>query len=555
MTVAVSDADARTPRASSWVLAVVSVALVVLGIVSTRIGFGSFQFRIEILTLLTGWIVAALGLALWRRAPASRVGPMLCLAAAAWFVPGFKIVAWGPAASLAHGVYLLWAPVLGVAVLGYANGRLTGRWTHLAAAATLVVALIPSPRQELTVGVVLGAGIIGSWILRRHERLPGLSTVLSSGLLLCLVLATWRALPGLLALGGSFDATPILQGAVVVCAATLTAMVSQLRGRRRRVTDLVLELGPGAGQGLTGELRHLLDDPTFRIGLWLAPESAYVEPEGGPFVESDASGSRITDLNDGGVPVARLVQVLPGLVLDEQLRQGIARSARLASANAALHADLRAQIGTLRASKERIMTAGEQERAALRRRLEGSLEPQLAALERVLRDMPAKTGGVSALLDEVDGTRHDLFQLARGLGPQPGDGTGVGPAVEVLVERCPIPVLATIAVRVEPDRTRGACLLFVIGEALTNIARHSDARSVQLELAIERQAARLTITDDGRGGADPARGSGLSGLQERVRALGGDMTLWSQPGRGTRLDVSLPLTASADRPELSPVAA
>ena len=115
-------AAATPPVSMRWLIASAGV-LVALGLVSTRIGFAPFQFRFGVLVLLAGGVVATLGLSTWRRAPSSRIGPLLLLCSAAWFVPGLRWVAWPPLADAAAAVSLVWAAILAHATLTWPEGR------------------------------------------------------------------------------------------------------------------------------------------------------------------------------------------------------------------------------------------------------------------------------------------------------------------------------------------------------------------------------------------------------------------------------------------------
>ncbi len=527
-------------------LVLAGLGIAVLGLVSTRIGFASFQFRLATLTLLTGWLVAALGLAVWQRARSSLVGPILVVTAVAWFVPLFRWVAWEPVATVAGWAWLAWVPVLGSALLTFPTGRPEARLVGVAVAATVVVSLLPSPRQELSTALVLGASLIGVWQVRRHERWPGHLAVTLAGLGLCLVLGTWRSFPALLRLDASFDPSPLEQAAVVACTAALAIAMAGYGDRARRVSDLVVDLGGGRGSGLAGELGRLLGDPTVRLGLWLPQEQRFVDAEGRSFQPSSDDGSVTTAVSLGGQQVALLAHDAR-LDLGPEILSGIGTAASLASANAALQAELRDQVRSLHASRDRILTAGDQERAALEQLLRLSLEPQLDGLMEVLRTPPLGDAAIEPIVAEIVATKGDLIELAEGLGPRVPDGTTITEAVDVLVGRSAIPVRAVVRAPIEPVGVVRACLLFVIGEALTNIARHASATSVSLCLDEEGTDIRLSVADDGRGGADPAGGTGLAGLRDRVESLGGRFRVTSESGHGTRLDVALPAWSMEER--------
>ncbi|HTI33578.1 MAG TPA: ATP-binding protein, partial [Miltoncostaea sp.] len=150
---------------------------------------------------------------------------------------------------------------------------------------------------------------------------------------------------------------------------------------------------------------------------------------------------------------------------------------------------------------------------------------------------------VAPLLAEAeDGLRHaldDLRNLARGIHPAALDEGGLAPALRALASRAPFPVTVEC-----PDTRLPAAVeiatWFVVSEALTNAAKHAEASRARVTVRVGSGAARVEVADDGRGGADPAGGSGLAGLRERVAALDGALTVADAPGGGTRLVAEFP---------------
>ena len=188
----------------------------------------------------------------------------------------------------------------------------------------------------------------------------------------------------------------------------------------------------------------------------------------------------------------------------------------------------------------------------MRRRIERDLhdgvQQHLVTLSLMLRSIGDRApADVRADLDKVyDGlavTLTELRDLSRGLHPAILVEAGLGPAVRALARRSPLPV----RVQVQTDgRLPGSCeatAYYVAAEAFTNAAKHAAASAV--DIFIERVDGALTVQvrDDGVGGADATRGSGLVGLRDRVEAVGGTMTLDSPARAGTALTVQLPVTA------------
>ncbi len=118
---------------------------------------------------------------------------------------------------------------------------------------------------------------------------------------------------------------------------------------------------------------------------------------------------------------------------------------------------------------------------------------------------------------------------------------GLGAALEVLAVRAPLPVTVEAHLAERLPEPIEAAAYYVVSEALANIAKHAAAEAACVRVTRTPERARIVIEDDGAGGADPGRGSGLSGLRDRVEALAGQLEIVSVPGRGTRLCADLPL--------------
>jgi PAS domain S-box-containing protein len=165
------------------------------------------------------------------------------------------------------------------------------------------------------------------------------------------------------------------------------------------------------------------------------------------------------------------------------------------------------------------------------RRAEASVPPGLQALEEQLGDIVSGLTGVTA----------DLQEISRGIHPAILSKGGFGPALKTLARRSAIPVILdlTIDQRLQDSVEVGA--YYVVSEALTNAAKHSRATQVAVSGQTRDHTLSLSIHDDGIGGADMGNGSGLVGLADRVEALGGRMRIKSPAGRGTSLEVTIPL--------------
>jgi signal transduction histidine kinase len=137
-------------------------------------------------------------------------------------------------------------------------------------------------------------------------------------------------------------------------------------------------------------------------------------------------------------------------------------------------------------------------------------------------------------------TLDDLHELARGLHPRELADDGLDGALRALAERAPVPVELDVRVGRLPAELE-ATVYFVCAEGLANVVKYASASAARIEVAADGRRVTALVADDGTGGADPARGTGLQGLADRVEALGGTLAVASPPGAGTRLTAMLPV--------------
>ena len=216
-----------------------------------------------------------------------------------------------------------------------------------------------------------------------------------------------------------------------------------------------------------------------------------------------------------------------------------------AIANAEAHAELTA-------SRARIVAAADGARRRIERDLHDGAQQRLVSLSLEMRTAEASVPPelhsfkeqISHLVAGLAGVSEDLQETSRGIHPAILSRGGLGPALKTLARRSAVPVELDVGVdRRLPDSVEVAAY-YVVAEALTNAAKHAQASGVSVRVEPEGATLHLSIRDDGVGGADTANGSGLTGLVDRVEALGGQMTISSQPGRGTSLAVKIPLEAA-----------
>ena len=245
------------------------------------------------------------------------------------------------------------------------------------------------------------------------------------------------------------------------------------------------------------------------------------------------------------------------LLLENRLMRGAFTAERLSAVNLiagqlAVSLDNAQLYGQLAASRSRVVAAADETRRRIERNLHDGAQQRLVSLALELRMAQAEVSpGAEQLrtrldraVDQANSAIEELRDLSRGIHPAMLTERGLGPALRALGRRSSIPVSLDVRARERlPDQVEVSAY-YIVAEALTNTAKHSRASTVTV--TVERDHAdgilRLEVADDGVGGADFIRGTGLVGLKDRAEALGGHIVLHSPRGAGTTLLVALPLT-------------
>jgi signal transduction histidine kinase len=212
-----------------------------------------------------------------------------------------------------------------------------------------------------------------------------------------------------------------------------------------------------------------------------------------------------------------------------------------ALANADAHAKLAA-------SRARIVGAGDAERRRLERNLHDGAQQRLVSLALQLRltqsALERRPDAVAGLLEEAQAelarALDELRELARGIHPAILTDRGLGPALEAILARAPLAVELTDLPEERLPEPVEAAVYYVVAETITNITKHAQAESATVSVTLASKTARVVITDDGIGGADPAGGTGLRGLADRIEALDGALRIDSPNDRGTRIEARIP---------------
>jgi signal transduction histidine kinase len=322
--------------------------------------------------------------------------------------------------------------------------------------------------------------------------------------------------------------------------------VLRLRLGRGRVADLVVELGRGVpAGGLREVLARALGDPTLQLAFATPDGRTYIDGAGHAVeVPGNEPGRAVARIERDGEPLAVLVHDPAIDDEDPSLVDAVSSAARLAIENERLTAQVRAQLEEVRASRVRIVEAADEERRKVERDLHDGAQQRLVALTMRLEQARTTAEGSARLIDETTSELREAIAevrgLARGLYPPILAEAGLAAAVESLAERSTLPVEVRIPEARFP-RAVEITAYFVVSEALTNVSRYAGATMARVVAGVENDVLTVTITDDGRGGADPDQGTGLKGLDDRVAAIGGRLDVRSVPGSGTTVAVQLPL--------------
>jgi signal transduction histidine kinase len=273
----------------------------------------------------------------------------------------------------------------------------------------------------------------------------------------------------------------------------------------------------------------------------------YVDASGQPAsLPQTATGRAVTLVEQDGEPVAALVHDA-SLADEPELLEATVAATRLAIDNARLQAEVRAQLEAVRVSRARILHAADMERLRIERNLHDGAQQRLLALSFALRIAESLADGNAELKVTLDGAAaelkealSELRELAHGLHPAILTRSGLTAAVRAAARRASVPAELTDAPeeRFPPDVEAAA--YYVVSEALANAGKHASATCARVSIRRTGGVLHVEVADDGVGGADAAKGSGLTGLADRVAVLGGTLRVTSPPGAGTAITAELP---------------
>jgi signal transduction histidine kinase len=520
-----------------------------------------------VVSLLAGWSFIGSGLVAWTRRPANRTGPLL-IAVGLTFFAGLLNSAdrdalneFGAWVRPLHLAFFTWV------LLAFPSGRLGSPLARGVVAAVFLDLIVPY-HAPLAIG---GEGVGGT--LGDASFALGAALFLAAALLL---LARWRAgsdawrravawvlWPGALTLAllSFFNASVYFShpvGSVPMWAFRIAfaaipvaflAVLLRVRLARGSVAELVVELetahAPGA---LRAALARAMGDSSLEVAYWLPSELRYVDIEGRPFeLPREGEPSVATLVERDGSRVAAIVHD-EALSDEPELLRAVSAAAALALENERLQAELRVHLEELKASRARIVEAADLERKRIERNLHDGTQQRLTSVtlalglveSRLTSDPVAARTSLVQAREVLAAALAELRDLSQGIHPNVLTEGGLGPALEDLVYAAPLPVEVTADVNGRLPEKVEAGAYYVIAEALANIAKHAQASTATITVTRENGRLVLSVLDDGVGGADPSRGSGLRGLADRVQALGGTFEVGSVSGLGTEVRARIP---------------
>jgi len=573
-----------------WALIGLGVLGVIAGVVPLVLGLSAPEVNdAELVTVfgpLVGWSFIGTGLFAWYRRPDNRFGALMTAVGFTWCLSGLTV-------DTTSGVFLigLLFSSLPFALLfhmlcAFPSGRLEGRfgraivalgyfittvlyWTILlfydttrdewpdnpiqvfedqsAADALLnlqsvlaIVAILgvpvvlwrqwkrASPAQHAVLAPVYGIAavlmvmLVASLVADFGVMSNDLESAIDIAGLICLVLVPFAFLAGL--------ARNRLSSAGAI--GELVASLSEREGRRRSLRDA---------------LADALGDPGLTLAYWLPDREHYVNAEGEQMdLPGPGTGRVTTIVEHAGEPVAAIVYAA-SLADERELVDAVGAAATLTLENERLDAELRAKVAELRDQRSRSLGAALNERRRLERNLHDGAQQRLVSMALNLRlararlDDPDKAAELlESAAGELDAAIAELRELARGIHPAVLSDRGLDAALEALALRSPVPVELEERVGERLPEPVELAAYFVVAEALTNVAKYASASRATVRAVRDNGHVIVEVADDGVGGADPSKGSGLRGLADRLCAVDGRLEVEDARGGGTLVRADIP---------------
>jgi signal transduction histidine kinase len=572
-------------RTGAW-LAAGAVTAVAFKVVVTVVPSPAPAVVWVVSSSVVGFSFLAAGLAACRRWPANRLGLLFSIVGYLWLAPNVGYLPYALPFTLGNAIAWIYPAALAHLALAWPTGRLRSRfeaWVVVAVytwdiGQSVVSMLFWNPSAtgcgpgcpanlllvdssssidnafgawSLIVSLLINATVL-TLIIRHWQTARGWTRRAMTPLLwISFAVMAWSVTQTLAAnlnfwqtSVALWDIAPLilLTGPAAFIVSTLLA-----RSARGAVGTAIVDLEPGSSPGqLRDALALAIGDSTLQLAFRLPAEPGYGDTQGRHFDLADlAPGRAVTRLTETGEAVLVYDRALED---EPQLVRLLASAAGLALEHSRLQAEVQAQLEQVRASRARIVEAGDSERRRLERDLHDGAQQRLVTLslalamarDRAAQADPALEALIESAIKEAREAIVELRELARGIHPAVLTQTGLAGAVQALAERSPVP---TTIIEVPQQRFPAAIeatAYFVVSEALANVAKHAHASTACVTIRTLPDRLVVTVSDDGTGGATPDGGSGLSGLSDRVAAGGGRLRIDSPPGAGTCLEADIP---------------
>jgi signal transduction histidine kinase len=453
-----------------------------------------------------------------------------------------------PVALLAMAAGVLWfaGSVTGVLVLAhrgplthllllYPRTRLTPRVRGGLVAAAYAGSLVPLVGRQPAVSSLICVALLatgwagGSELGAARRRSRRLATTGA-----CAIWATLAIGGALRAAGAVSDLLVLAVYEVTILTVTASLVVDHCYSRsgHAAVSGLAVDLGRGGPRTVRDALAEVLGDPSIVVAL--PTPAGLVDETGAPVRLRHPPEALTTEVRDGGRVLA-VIEHDPGIMRNPGLVASVAALTRIAMENSRLQREVRAHVREVEASRRRLLGVAGAERERLERDLETGVQERLARVAELV----ASTGDPE-LEHHVDAVRSAVRDLARGVHPRLLTTHGLGAAVTELAGTLPAQVRLDIASeRLRPEIEAAA--YFVCAEALANVTKYADATEVLVRTAVLDSTLEVQVADDGVGGADLGRGTGLVGLRDRLAVVGGELVVLPRHPRGTTVRAWIPV--------------
>jgi signal transduction histidine kinase len=541
----------------------------------------------DVVYRLTGGSFVVSGLIAWQRRPDNRVGALMVLVGFGLFADPILSQ---PDSPLAKTLGLLftdfWSVFFCILLLVFPRGRrITGTLDRLLVLAFVVPAIvmqvvwllfleerghlllrrgfsnaflvwpnvdiahaIENGQQSIFLPATVSLFLVLAWRWLRAS--PPLRRVLVPVLAGAATMLSFAVLLTTDLLSGERSQTVLLVTVIILATVPLAFLAGILRSRlaRAAVGEFLLELpeSPSPAE-LRDALARSLRDPSLSVAYWLPQFESWADLDGRQLeLPLQGSGRASTLIDRDG---ARFAALLHDSALDDepQLLAAAGAAAAISLENGRLHAEHRAHLEELRGSRARVIEAGQKERQRLERDLHDgaqqrliALSVELSLLEKQLADDVDTRARLHQARQEIAVSLDELRSVSRGLHPAVLSGHGLVVALESIAALASVPVKLKVELEERLAEPIEVAAFYVVSESLANIGKHARATAASIDVTRTDGLVVVEVIDDGVGGADTERGSGLRGLADRVEAQGGRLRVWSPAGGGTRVRAEMP---------------